>query len=278
MMDVPDRLEVPLAEPVARVRGEPLVALPQDLYIPPEALEVFLESFEGPLDLLLYLIRKNSLDILDIPMAELTRQYMEYVEVMRRKRLELAAEYLVMAAVLIEIKSRMLLPRPVVSNAEEELDPRAELMRRLLEYEQIKQAAADLEAMPRLGRDFEAVQVWMDENLHQRLPEVTMQDLLLAWQQVLGRVRLNRHHHITREQLSVREHMTRILRRLREQPFVAFHELFEAEATLPVAVVNFIAILELVKETLIRISQAEAYAPLYLSLANATSEPTHEPA
>lgn len=277
-MSMPDRLEVPLAEPVARVRGEPVVALPQDLYIPPEALEVFLESFEGPLDLLLYLIRKNSLDILDIPMAELTRQYMEYVEVMRRKRLELAAEYLVMAAVLIEIKSRMLLPRPVISNGEEELDPRAELMRRLLEYEQIKQAAVDLETMPRLGRDFETVQVWMDENMHQRLPEVTMQDLILAWQQVLGRVRLNRHHHITREQLSVREHMTRILRRLREQPFVAFHELFDVTVTVPVAVVNFIAMLELVKESLIRISQAEAYAPLYLSLADSVPEPTHEPA
>jgi len=272
MSEVADLLEIPLAEPIARVRGEPFVGLPQDLYIPPEALEVFLDSFEGPLDLLLYLIRKNSLDILDIPMAELTRQYMVYVDAMRQGRLELAAEYLVMAAVLIEIKSRMLLPRPVAAPVDDGLDPRAELMRRLLEYERIKQAAAELEALPRAGREFAVVQTWLDENLNQRLPAMTVQDLQEAWAQVIARARINQHHRITRQQLSVRDHMTRILRRLREQHFVVFHELFEADITIPVAVVNFIAILELVKESMIRVSQSEAYAPLYLSLAENTME------
>ena len=274
MNEAADLLEVPLAEPIAKVRGEPFVGLPQDLYIPPEALEVFLESFEGPLDLLLYLIRKNSIDILDIPMAELTRQYVEYVEVMRTRRLELAAEYLVMAAVLIEIKSRMLLPRPAAATEEEEADPRAELMRRLLEYEQMKRAAATLDELPRTGRDFSAVQVWVDEALNQRLPQISARDLLDAWAQVLSRARINQHHRITREQLSVREHMTRILRRLREQTFVVFHELFESGTTVPVAVVNFIAVLELVKESLVKVSQSEAYAPLYLSLAEAAPELT----
>ena len=272
MSEAADLLEVPLAEPIARVRGEPFLGLPQDLYIPPEALEVFLDSFEGPLDLLLYLIRKNSLDILDIPMAELTRQYMVYVDAMRHGRLELAAEYLVMAAVLIEIKARMLLPRPVAAPADEGLDPRAELMRRLLEYERIKQAAATLEALPRAGREFAVVQAWLDENLNQRLPQISAQDLQDAWAQVITRARINQHHRITREQLSVREHMTRILRRLRERHFVTFHELFEADITIAVAVVNFIAILELVKESMIRVSQAQAYAPLYLSLAENTME------
>lgn len=272
MSEAADLLEVPLAEPIARVRGEPFVGMPQDLYIPPEALEVFLESFEGPLDLLLYLIRKNSLDILDIPMAELTRQYMEYVEAMRSRRLELAAEYLVMAAVLIEIKSRMLLPRPVTVASDEEMDPRAELMRRLLEYEQMKQAALKLDELPRIGREFDAVQVWVDETLNQRLPQITARDLLEAWALVLARAKINQHHRITREQLSVREHMTRILRRLREQTFVVFHELFDSGITVPVAVVNFIAILELVKESLVKVSQSEAYAPLYLSLAESAAE------
>ena len=272
MSEVADLLEIPLAEPIARVRGEPFVGLPQDLYIPPEALEVFLDSFEGPLDLLLYLIRKNSLDILDIPMAELTRQYMVYVDAMRQGRLELAAEYLVMAAVLIEIKSRMLLPRPVAAPVDDGLDPRAELMRRLLEYERIKQAAADLAPPPPPGREFAVVQTWLDENLNQRLPEITVQDLQDAWAQVISRARINQHHRITRQQLSVRDHMTRILRRLRQQNFVVFHELFEADITIPVAVVNFIAILELVKESMIRVSQSEAYAPLYLSLAENTME------
>ncbi|MHB8354641.1 MAG: segregation and condensation protein A [Burkholderiales bacterium] len=272
MSEAADLLEIPLAEPIARVRGEPFIGLPQDLYIPPEALEVFLDSFEGPLDLLLYLIRKNSLDILDIPMAELTRQYMVYVDAMRHGRLELAAEYLVMAAVLIEIKSRMLLPRPPAAPTDEGLDPRAELMRRLMEYERIKHAAALLEALPRAGREFAVVQTWMDENLNQRLPQITVLDLQEAWAQVLSRARVNQHHRISREQLSVRDYMTRILRRLREQNFVAFHELFDAGITVPVAVVNFIAVLELVKESMIRVSQSDAYAPIYISLAENTME------
>ncbi len=257
---------------IAMVRGQPFIGLPQDLYIPPEALEVFLESFEGPLDLLLYLIRKNSLDILDIPMAELTRQYMEYVDAMHRGRLELAAEYLVMAAVLIEIKSRMLLPKPVRVAEDDALDPRAELMRRLLEYERIKEAAAVLDQLPRAGREFVVVKTWVDEQIGERLPQITVHDLQEAWVQVLSRARINQHHRITREQLSVRVHMTRILRRLRHQKFVVFHELFENDATVPVAVVNFIAILELVKESLIKVSQSEASAPLYLSLADSTTE------
>jgi segregation and condensation protein A len=273
MSQAADILEVPIAEPIAKVRGEPFVGLPQDLYIPPEALEVFLESFEGPLDLLLYLIRKNSLDILDIPMAELTRQYMEYVNAMRHDRLELAAEYLVMAAVLIEIKSRLLLPRPPASANEEEEDPRAALMRRLLEYERIKMAASRLDDLPRVGREFMAVQIWADENLNQRLPEVTVRELQDAWVTVLSRARVNQHHRITREQLSVREHMTRILKRLKEHAFVAFTDLFLENATVPVAVVNFIAILELVKESLVSVSQAQAYAPLYLSLVEKSAEP-----
>ncbi len=272
MSNAVELLEVPLAEHIAMVRGQPFVGLPQDLYIPPEALEVFLESFEGPLDLLLYLIRKNSLDILDIPMAELTRQYMVYVDAMHRGRLELAAEYLVMAAVLIEIKSRMLLPRPVLAPADDDLDPRAELMRRLLEYERIKQAAATLDELPRAGREFVVIQTWVDENLGERLPQVTVHDLQEAWVQVLSRARINQHHRISREQLSVRVHMTRILRRLRGQKFVVFHELFENDATVPVAVVNFIAILELVKESLIKVSQSEACAPLYLSLVETITE------
>ena len=273
MSNSPDILDVPIASPVARVMGQPYVGLPQDLYIPPEALEVFLESFEGPLDLLLYLIRKNSLDILNIPMAELTRQYMVYVEAMRTGRLELAAEYLVMAAVLIEIKARMLLPRPPVASDDDEGDPRAALMRRLLEYERIKMAAQSLDEHPRSGRDFNVAQAWVDDTVGQRLPDVTLRDLQDAWVLVLSRARINKHHRITRQQLSVREHMTRILKRLRDQDFVSFHDLFEEEVSVPVAVVNFIAILELVKESLVAVSQAEAYAPLYLSLSEKSLEP-----
>lgn len=271
MSNSPDILDIPLVSPVALVMGQPYLGLPQDLYIPPEALEVFLESFEGPLDLLLYLIRKNSLDILDIPMAELTRQYMVYVEAMRTGRLELAAEYLVMAAVLIEIKARMLLPRPPAAS-DDEADPRAALMRRLLEYERIKMAAQSLDEQPRSGRDFNVAQAWVDDTVGQRLPDVTLRDLQDAWVLVLSRARINKHHRITRQQLSVREHMTRILKRLRDQDFVSFHDLFEEDVSVPVAVVNFIAILELVKETLVAVSQAEAYAPLYLSLTEKSLE------
>ncbi len=272
-MTATEQLEIPLGGTVARVRGEPLVRLPQDLYIPPEALEVFLESFEGPLDLLLYLIRKNSLDILDIPMAELTRQYMVYVEAMRRGRLELAADYLLMAAVMIDIKSRMLLPRPPSADPESETDPRAELMRRLLEYEQMKAAALVLDRWPRAGRDFLPAQVCRDETVQLRLPPLQLQDLQEAWAQVLARAKIHRHHRIEREHLSVREHMTQILRRLRQYPLLGFLDLFDTGATVPLAVVNFVAILELVKENLIQVSQEQAYAPLYLSLPTPQDDP-----
>jgi segregation and condensation protein A len=277
MSETGDLLEFPAPEEgIARVAGQPFFHLPQDLYIPPEALEVFLESFEGPLDLLLYLIRKNSLDVLDIPMAELTRQYMDYVEAMRHRNLELAADYLVMAAVLIDIKSRMLLPRPPVEVGEEEIDPRAALMRQLLEYERIKQAAEQLDEIPRVGREFAVAQAFSDEGLVKKLPDVNLVDLQNAWFLILSRARINRHHHISREQLSVREHMTRILKRLRDQKYVEFADLFEPGVSVPVVVVNFIAILELVKETLASISQTEAYAPIYLSLVEATQGKNHE--
>src|SRR3990172_4799677 len=193
------------AEPLALFRGEPVHELPGDLYIPPDALRVFLETFEGPLDLLLYLIRKHNLHVLDIPMATLTRQYMEYVEVMGQHQLELAAEYLLMAALLIEIKSRMLLPRPAATALEE--DPRAELVRRLLEYESMKLAAQRLNELPQSGRDFSLVQVLFDQAVAERLPEVRAEDLRAAWLTLLTRAARNRHHRITREQLSVREHM-----------------------------------------------------------------------
>jgi len=251
----------------ALVRGEPMLTLPNDLYIPPEALEIFLESFEGPLDLLLYLIRKNSLDILDIPMAELTRQYVAYIDAMRATRLELAAEYLVMAAVLIEIKSRMLLPRPPNVRDEDEGDPRAELMRRLLEYERIKLAARALDGIPRIGRDFQPAAAAVIEDLSPRLPRVLPAELRDAWYAVLSRARMNRHHRISRQELSVREHMTRILRRLGEGGFVAFIDLFDARAPVPIVVVHFVALLELVKEGLVQIMQEENFAPIYARLA-----------
>ncbi len=253
-------------EPIAKVHGEPLTELPQDLYIPPEALQVFLETFEGPLDLLLYLIRKNSLDILDIPMADLTRQYMAYVEVMRSHQLELAAEYLVMAAILIEIKSRMLLPRPAPAQGEE-ADPRAELVRRLIEYEQIKKAAQHLNGLPQAGRDFSLIEVWVEEDLAARLPEVHPDDLRNAWMGLLTRARLNRHHRVTREQLSVREHMARILRRLASGIYVEFTELFDPRAGVAELVVSFLAILELAKESLAQVTQAEPFAPIYVKRA-----------
>src|SRR5689334_6370801 len=208
-------LEHPTTEPrpLARVYGEPLNELPHDLYIPPEALEVFLETFEGPLDLLLYLIRKQNINVLDIPMAELTRQYLGYVEMMRRTQLELAAEYLLMAAVLIEIKSRMLLPRPKKDDDAEPEDPRAALVRRLLEYERMKKAAQLLADIPVAGRDFSLVEVYVEEVV-EKLPDVSVVDLSEAWRAILARARLTRHHRITREELSVRAHMSRILKTL----------------------------------------------------------------
>jgi segregation and condensation protein A len=252
---------------IARVYGSPLADLPRDLYIPPDALEIFLEAFEGPLDLLLYLIRRNNLNVLDIPMAELTRQYMAYVEAMRASRLELAAEYLVMAAMLIEIKSRMLLPKPE-HVGEEEADPRAELVRRLMEYEQIKLAALELDRLPQAGRDFHAVSIWVPQLALQRLPQVHPQDLVAAWQDILKRTRLNRHHRVARESLSVREHMSRILKLLRSRGHAFFHELFEA-AGVAEAVVTFLAVLELTRESLIEITQTAPFAPIHVTVSAA---------
>jgi segregation and condensation protein A len=253
-------------EPVARVRGEPMLEMPLDLYIPPDALEVILDAFEGPLDLLLYLIRKANVDVLDIPMARLTEQYLEYVEVMRRKNLELAAEYLVMAAMLMEIKSRMLLPRPKHAEAEES-DPRAELVRRLLEYEQMKMAAQKIDAMPHRGRDFFTVQVWMERTLTTRLPQVSAADLEDAWRHLLSQAKVRQHHRVTRDELSVREHMTEILRKLSGAGFVEFSSLFDTWRGVPVLVVNFLAVLELAREHLIEVTQSEPYAPIYVKLA-----------
>jgi segregation and condensation protein A len=254
-----------LALPVAKIRGEPVTELPADLYIPPEALSVFLEAFEGPLDLLLYLIRKHSLDILDIPMADLTRQYMEYVEMMRTTQLELAAEYLLMAAVLIEIKSRMLLPRPRKEDEAEPDDPRAELVRRLLEYERMKKAAHLLAEVPVAGRDFSLVEVYLEE-VAERLPDVHVVDLSEAWRAILARAKLTKHHRITREELSVRAHMSRILKTLSTGTFVEFSELFEPERGAPVVVVSFLACLELARESLIEISQQTPFDPIYVKL------------
>ena len=255
-----------LALPVARIRGEPLTEMPADLYIPPEALSVFLEAFEGPMDLLLYLIRRHSLDILDIPMAELTRQYMEYVEMMRTQQLELAAEYLLMAALLIEIKSRMLLPRPKRQDEAEPEDPRAELVRRLLEYEQMKKAAMALADVPVAGRDFSVVEVYIEQAVAERLPGIAVADLSEAWRSILARAKMVRHHKITREQLSVRSHMSRILRTLSGGAFTEFSLLFEPEQGVSVLVVSFLALLELARESLIEITQQSAFDPIYVRL------------
>jgi segregation and condensation protein A len=252
---------------VARLYGEPLFSMPQDLYIPPDALEVFLEAFEGPLDLLLYLIRKQNFNILDIPMAGVTRQYLVYVEEIRNHNLELAAEYLLMAAMLIEIKSRMLLPPRKTAEGEEPEDPRAELVRRLLEYEQVKLAAARLNALPQFGRDFLKAQVYIEQSLQPRFPDVHVLDLQQAWADILKRAKLVQHHKITREELSVREHMSIVLRLLQGHQFVEFEKLFDHAKGVPVLVVTFIALLELAKETLIDITQAEAFAPIYVRLA-----------
>lgn len=261
MPDVVDQVAL------ARLYGEPLFALPQDLYIPPDALEVFLEAFQGPLDLLLYLIRRQNFNILDIPMAEVTRQYLSYVDQVRARNLELAGEYLLMAAMLIEIKSRMLLPPRRVDHSHEAQDPRAELVRRLLEYEQMKLAAQQIHALPQLGRDFLRAQVHVEQSLAPRLPDVNPHDLAAAWRDMLRRAKLVQHHKISREALSVREHMSLVLRRLQGRRFVEFSELFDVSKGTPVLVVTFIAMLELAKETLIELTQAESYAPIYVRLA-----------
>jgi segregation and condensation protein A len=252
---------------LAKLYGEPLFKLPSDLYIPPDALEVFLEAFQGPLDLLLYLIRRQNFNILDIPMAQVTLQYMEYVDQIRTHNLELAAEYLLMAAMLIEIKSRMLLPVKKADTGEEVGDPRAELVRRLLEYEQMKLAAFEIDRLPQLGRDFVRPQVFVEQSLIPRWPDVSVHDLKAALSDVLKRTKLTAHHTISREALSVREHMTSILRRLQSSRFVEFAELFDPSCGVPVVVVNFVALLELAKETLIEITQAEAFAPIYVRLS-----------
>jgi segregation and condensation protein A len=261
---LPEQVEMPFAV----VNGEPISQLPRDLYIPPQALEVFLEAFEGPLDLLLYLIRRQNLDILDIPLAEITRQYMQYIELMHDLQLELAGEYLVMAATLAEIKSRMLLPRP--KSAEEgELDPRAELVRRLQEYERFKRAAERIDALPRLERDTWPTSAPLKERQVVRvLPQVTLQEMLVAFKDVVARAQMFAHHHIQRERLSVGERMGEILARLGAGGFLPFLELFSAAEGRMGVTVTFVAILELMREGLIDIVQAEAYAPLHVRAAN----------
>jgi segregation and condensation protein A len=259
------QLDMPL--PVARIRGEPLSEMPADLFIPPEALSVILEQFEGPLDLLLYLIRRHSLDILDIPMAELTRQYMVYVEAMRATQLELAAEYLLMAALLIEIKSRMLLPRPPRQEQGEAEDPRAELMRRLLEYEKMKAAARELDSLPQAGRDYSLVEVLFEKDIAARQPMVRVADLAEAWRILLSRARANQHHKVTREQLSVRAHMSRILRELQGRSYTEFSELFDPAQGVAVLVVSFLALLELARESLVELTQSGVFEPIYVKLA-----------
>ena len=249
--------------PFAVVQGEAYTKLPKDLYIPPDALEVFLDTFEGPLDLLLYLIKRQNLEILNIPIAEITRQYMDYVDIMKDFRLELAAEYLVMAAMLAEIKSRMLLPRP--ESVEEEEDPRAELVRRLQEYERYKQAAEDVDAMPRMGRDVYAVKAWVGEiSVERPEPQVELQEILLALADVFKRADMYAHHHIQREALSVRERMSQVLGRLNSESYSDFISLFPYDEGRPGVVVTLLAILELIKESLVELIQTEPYGPIHV--------------
>lgn len=256
-----------------KVYGETLPALPRDLYIPPDALEVYLDAFEGPLDLLLYLIRKANVNILDIPMAPLTAQYLEYVEAMRKRNLELAAEYLLIAAMLLEIKSRMLLPRPAKADSGEPEDPRAELVRRLMEYERMKLAAAKLDELPQANRDFEWVSIWITDQVAERLPEVTLHDLQVAWLGLMKQAKVHAHHKIRREELSVREYMTSILRRLQGRGYVVFEDLFDTAVGVSGLVVSFLAILELAREKLVEITQSEALAPIYVKSAEISDDP-----
>lgn len=248
-----------------RLHGEAITSLPHDLYIPPDALEVYLETFEGPLDLLLYLIRKHNLDILDIPMAELTRQYIGYVEKMQAINLELAADYLLMSAMLIEIKSRMLLPKP--TELESEDDPRAELVRRLMEYEAIKLAAQQLDELPQVGVDLMVANAYFEKIVEVQAAQVSMEDLMAAWQNVLKRVSHFAHHKVGKSELSVREHMSQILRKLKAQNMMEFSALFDIEADgIPKLVVCFLAILELAREGLVKITQQAAFTPIYLKI------------
>lgn len=251
-------------KPFAIVLGEPVNTLPKDLYIPPNALEVILESFSGPLDLLLYLIKKENIDILDIPIAKITEQYMEYVELMRELHLELAAEYLVMAAMLAEIKSRLLLPKPVIATGEEE-DPRAELVRRLKEYEIIKKASEDIDGLPRVNRDLFLVDLELPEiKREHKLPQLQLQELFSALKEVLDRSKMFTHHMVRKESLSVRDRMTKILERLQSEKFLHFHEVFDITEGRLGVVVTFMAMLELIRQTVVEIVQTEPFAPIYL--------------
>ena len=255
--------------PFAVVDGEPVTTLPQDLYIPPYALQVFLEAFEGPLDLLLYLIRRQNIDILDIPIAEITKQYVQYIELMKEMQLELAGEYLLMAAMLAEIKSRMLLPRPEIEE-EEENDPRAELVRRLQEYERFKKAAEDISELPRLERDvFVANADAPERKVSAKLPDVTLKELLLAFHDVLKRAEMFSNLHMQREPLSVRQRMSEILTRIKAGSFTGFGDLFDAEEGRMGVAVTFIALLELLRESVVEVVQADAYAPLHIRAASA---------
>ena len=254
--------------PFAVVDGEPITTLPQDLYIPPYALQVFLEAFEGPLDLLLYLIRRQNIDILDIPIAEITKQYVQYIELMKDLQLELAGEYLLMAAMLAEIKSRMLLPRPQAEETEEE-DPRAELVRRLQEYERYKKAAEDIDALPRLERDvFVASAEAPERKVVKKLPDVTLKELLLAFHDVLKRAEMFSNLQMQREPLSVRQRMSEILSRVKTNTFTSFADLFDPEEGRMGVAVTFIAILELLRESIIEVVQSEAFAPLHVRAAS----------
>ncbi len=267
-----DEFEMPPQQaemPFAVVEGEPVTQLPRDLYIPPDALQVFLEAFEGPLDLLLYLIRRQNLDVLDIPIAEITRQYMQYIEVMSELQLELAGEYLLMAAMLAEIKSRMLLPRVKSEDGQEEVDPRAELVRRLQEYERFKKAAADIDRLPRMERDtLPASAELVERKIVKLVPQVTLQEMLLAFREVVARANMFAHHHVQRERLSVRQRMSDILGALRQNAWVEFVRLFQPEEGRMGVTVTFSAILELMREGLIEIVQAETYGPLHVRPAS----------
>jgi len=261
----PEQVEMPFAV----VNGEPVTALPKDLYIPPQALEVFLEAFEGPLDLLLYLIRRQNLNILDVPIAEITKQYMHYIEMMQELQLELAGEYMVMAATLAEIKSRMLLPRPKTDGEGEEDDPRAELVRRLQEYERFKKAAENIDQLPRLERDIWTANAELkDRKVVRLLPQITLQEMLVAFKEVVARAEMFAHHHIQRERLSVRERMSDVLDALAHSNFLEFSQLFRPEEGRMGVTVTFVAILELMREGLIDIVQSEAFAPIHVRSAS----------
>ena len=250
--------------PFALVQGLPVTEVPHDLYIPPDALEVILDAFEGPLDLLLYLIRRQNLDILDIPITQITRQYIEYIEILQDVQFELAAEYLVMAAILAEIKSRMLLPRPALDEGEES-DPRAELVRRLQEYERFKKAAEDLDELPMEGRDFTTVEAYVEDKTVVRVPPtVELREILAALKDVMGRAELFSSHQIASEPLSVRERMSRILSALRDNPYIEFHRLFDPEEGRMGVVVSFLALMELTREQLVDMIQNEPYGQIYV--------------